>query len=90
MCLYETKLLDAVVGLFSDNVAPMQMSGGTLEVLKEFQYLGSLVEAAGRMTDEVEHHIVQVSKAFGSLCDSLFMNMISIWRPRGCRIPLWR
>ena len=38
-----------------------------------FKYLGSLVEATGRMTGEVDHRIVQASKAFGSLCSAMFM-----------------
>ena len=50
------------------------MNGGNVEVVKEFQYLGSLVEAAGEMTGEVEHCIVRASRTFGSLCNVVFMD----------------
>ena len=70
----KTKLLVAGVGLSPDDVAPLQMSGGTVQVVKEFQYLGSLVEAAGGMTGEVEHHIVRASRTFESLCNAVFMD----------------
>ena len=61
------------VGLSPADMVPLQLSGGTVEVVKEFKYLGSLVEATGRMTGEVDRHIVQASKAFGSLCSAVFM-----------------
>ena len=35
-------------------------------------YLGSLVEAHGRMTGEVNCQIAQTLKAFGELCNSVF------------------
>ena len=68
MC--KTKLLVAGVGLSPDYVAPLQMSGGTVDIV----YLGPLVGAAGGMTAEVKHHIVQTSKTFGSLCNAVFMD----------------
>ena len=49
------------------------MGGGTVEVVKEFKYLGSLVEATGRMTGEIDQRIVQASKAFDSLRSAVFM-----------------
>ena len=70
----KTKLLVASVGLSPNDVAPLQMNGGIVEVLNEFQYLGSLVEAAGGMTGEIEHHIVWASRTFGSLCNAVFMD----------------
>ena len=70
----KTKLLVACVGLSPDDLAPLQMKGGTVEVVKEFQYLGSLVEAAGGMTGEVEHRIVRASRTFESLCNAVFMD----------------
>ena len=70
----KTKLLVAGVGLSPDDVSPLQMNGGIVEVVKEFQYLGSLVKAAGGMTGEVEHRIVRASRSFGSLCNAVFMD----------------
>ena len=51
-------------------MTPLQLSSGSVEIMKE---LGSLVEATGRMTGEVDHRIVQASKAFGSLHSAVFM-----------------
>ena len=70
----KTTLLVAGVGLSPDDVAPLQMSGHAVEIVKELQYLESLVKAAGRMTGKVEYHIVQASKTFESLCNAVFMD----------------
>ena len=43
----KTKLPVADVGVPPDDVASLQTSGGAVEVVKKFQYLGSPVEAAG-------------------------------------------
>ena len=68
----KTKLLVAGVKLSPVNVAPLQLNGGAVVVVREFKYLGSLVEVTGRMTGEIDQHIVQASKAFGSLCSAAF------------------
>ena len=43
-----------------------------MEVVKEFKYLGSLIEAQGRMTGEVTYGIAQASRIFGELRSSVF------------------
>ena len=68
----KTKLLVAGVGLSPDDVAPLQMNAGTVEVVKEFRYLGSLVEAVVGMIGEVEQCFVRASKTFISLCKVVF------------------
>ena len=69
----KTKLLVAGVELFPVDLAPLQLNGGAVEVVRQFKYLGSLVEASGRMTGEVDQCIVQASKAFGSLRSAVFL-----------------
>ena len=69
----KTKLLVAVVELSPVDLAPLQLNGDAVEVIREFKYLGSLVEASGRMTGEIDQHIVQASKAFGSLRSAVFL-----------------
>jgi len=49
------------------------LGGGSLEVVKESKYLGSLIEARVGMTGEVDHRIAQASKAFGELRNSVFL-----------------
>ena len=61
----KTKLLVAELRYTNDDLAP-------LEVVEHFKYLGSLVEACGRVVGEVGCRIAQASRAFGSLRDSVF------------------
>ena len=55
-----------------DDLAPSELAGGVVEVVEQFKYLGLLVEACGGVIGEVSHRIAQASRAFGSLCDSVF------------------
>ena len=41
------------MNLTAEDIASLELGGGSVEVVKEFKYLGSLVEAHGRMTGEV-------------------------------------
>ena len=36
-----------------DNLAPLELGGGVLEVVEQFKYLGSLAEACGGIVSEV-------------------------------------
>ena len=38
------------VNLISDDVAPLELGGESVETVKEFRYLESLTEAHGRIT----------------------------------------
>ena len=70
LSVLKTKLLVAELGLTDDDLAPLELSGGVMEVVEHvhFKYLGSLVEVVG----EVDHRIAQASRAFGSLRNSVF------------------
>ena len=58
----KTKLLVAGIVLTDDDLAPLQLDGGVVEVVEQFKYSGSLVDGiAGK-----------VSCTFGSLNDSVF------------------
>ena len=89
MCDIKTKLLLADVGLSPVDVAPLQLTGGAVEVVRKFKYLGSLVEATDRMTGEIDQHIVQVSKAFDSLCIAVFLAHDLSLETTGRHIALW-
>ena len=54
-------------------MAPLQLNGGAVAVVREFKYLGSLVEATGRIIREIDQRIVQASKAFCSLHSMVFL-----------------
>ena len=68
----KTKLLLAGTGLTSDDLAPLDLDEGVVDVVDQFKYLGSLVEARGGMVAEVSNRIAQASRAFGSLRNSVF------------------
>ena len=74
LSVLKTKLLVAGVELSPVDVAPLQLNGGAVEVVREFKYLGSLVEASGRMIGEIDQCIVRATKAFGSLCSAVFLD----------------
>ena len=68
----KTKLLVAGANFTANDVAPLELSGGSVEVVKEFKYLGSLIEACGGVSGEVNRRIAQASKFFGHLHSLVF------------------
>ena len=70
----KTKLLVAGIGLTNDDLASLELDGGLVEVVEQFKYLGSLVEACGGIVCEVSCRIIvaQVSRDFGSLASMWF------------------
>ena len=67
-CVYACVIV-AGIRLTDDNLAPLELGGGAVEVVEQFKYLGSLVEACGC---EVSCRIAQAFGTLGSLCDSVF------------------
>ena len=65
------KLLVAGIGLTGDDLVPLELEAGVVEV-DRFKYLGSLVEARGGVVGEIGCRIAQASRVFGSLRDSVF------------------
>ena len=70
----KTKLLVAGIGLTNDDLASLELDGDLVEVVEQFKYLGSLVEACGGIVCEVSCRIIvaQVSRDFGSLASTWF------------------
>ena len=68
----KTKLLVAGIGPTGDDLAPLELEGGLVEVVDRLKYLGSLDEARGGVVGEVGSGIAQASRVFGSLRDSVF------------------
>ena len=48
-----------VLGLTDDDLAPLELDGGVVEVVDEFKHLGSLVEACSGVVGEVNFRIAQ-------------------------------
>ena len=53
---------------------PMTVDGGSIECVKEFQYLGSIIAADGRIDAEVDKRLANASKALGALRKAVFTN----------------
>ena len=51
---------------------PMTVDGGSIECVKEFQYLGSIIAADGRIDTEVDKRLVNASNA---LWKAVFTNI---------------
>ena len=54
---------------------PMTVDGGSIECVKEFQYLGSIIAADGRIDVEVDKRLANAFKAFGALWKAIFTNI---------------
>ena len=52
----------------------MTVDGGSIECVKEFQYLGSIIAGDGRIDAEVDKHLANASKAFSALRKAVFTN----------------
>ena len=50
----KTKFLVVGHGVQEEELLPMSINGGTIECVKEFPYLGSLIAASGRIDAEVD------------------------------------
>ena len=51
---------------------PMTVDYGSIECVKEFQYLGSIIAADGQINVEVDKRLANGSKAFGALLKAVF------------------
>ena len=50
------------------------LDSGSIEVVQEFPYLGSIIESSGKMDVDVDRRIAQASKSFGALRKSVFLD----------------
>ena len=66
MSVPKTKLQVAGIGLTVDDLAPVELAVGVVEVVEQFKYLGSLVEVRDGVVSEVSHKTAQACRAFGT------------------------
>jgi len=57
-----------------DDVFPVEVGSGLIEMLDNFTYLGSNLSSDGEETREVKCRIAKASKAFGALWIAVFSN----------------
>jgi len=78
----KTKLFVAGANLTANDIAPLELGGGIVEVVKEFKHLGSLIEACGGVSGEVNHGIAQASKFLVTFVVWCSWLGILVWRLR--------
>ena len=66
-------MLVARANLTANDITPLEFGSGSVEVVKELKYLGSLIEACGGALEEVICKFPQGSKFFDHLCSSVFL-----------------
>ena len=59
-----------------DDKVPICLQDGEVDGTDEFPYLGSIIEASGRMDIEAEKRIAKASRAYGALIKSVFWTEI--------------
>ena len=62
--------------LSNEDVAPVQVEGGEIEMVDRFAYLGSVMSRDGDVMEDVKCRIAKASRAFGALRGSIFNNPI--------------
>ena len=72
----KTKGLAMGASIDGDDVAPLSVEGGEIEMVFEFIYLGSCLCDDRDVTNEVKCRIAKASRAFGSLHlrEAIFVN----------------
>ena len=61
-------------GIDGDDIAPLSLEEGEIEMVFEFTYLRSCLCDDGEVTNEATCRIAKASRAFGCLCEAIFMN----------------
>ena len=62
------------VAFSEDDVSPVVVEGGEIEMVSSFTYLSSKLSSDGEITTEVSCRIANASKAFGCLRVPIFLN----------------
>ena len=57
-----------------EDVTPLQLEKGSVEMVQTFQYLGSCIDASGDMKYEITSRIVKAARAFGLLKKPIFLD----------------
>ena len=58
----------------NSEILPTTVDGGSIECVKDFQYLGPLIAADGQIDVEVDKLLTNASTAFGALRKAVFTN----------------
>ena len=79
----KTKGMATGDNLREEDVAPVQVEGGEIEMVDHFTYLGSTLSRDGDVMEDVKCRIAKASRAFGCLRGAIFNNpMLSLTTKR--------
>lgn len=70
----KTKGMAVGRNVVDEDVAPLQLENGSVEMVDTFQYLGSCIDASGDMKKEISSRIAKASRAFGCLRKPIFLD----------------
>ena len=70
----KTKVMAAGRAITEEDESPLSIGPETIENVKEFPYLGSVVASTGRVDTDIDRRIAQASKAFGALRRAVFQD----------------
>ena len=70
----KTKGMVVGEGLNESDVRPVQVEGGSVDVVQDFTYLGANISRDGEITNEVTRRIARAARAFGCLRVPVFKN----------------
>ena len=76
MIMLKTKGIAMGEELSGEDVAPVQVEGGEIEMVEQFSDLGSVLSCDGEVMKDVKSRIAKASKAFGCLRIPIFNNPI--------------
>ena len=74
MSTEKTKGMVVGEGLNEIDVRPVQVEGGSVDVVQDFTYLGANISRDGEITSEVTRRIARAARAFGCLRVPVFKN----------------
>ena len=72
----QTKGMATGYNLREEDVAPVQVVGGEIEMVEHFPYLGSVLSRDGNVMEDVKCRIAKASRMFGCLRGPIFNNPI--------------
>ena len=74
LSVQKTKSMAVGREITAEDQTPLNVCNEEIESVSEFQYLGSIVSARGRVDTDVSRRIAQASRAFGALRQSVFID----------------
>ena len=78
----KTKRMVVGEGLNESDVRPVQVEGGSVDVVQDFTYLGANISRDREITNEVTRRIARAARAFGCLRVPVIRTKTSHWPQR--------